>query len=346
MARQHRTLAVTLLVASGALLACAGASPARSEPSATLLAPAIPEAARAGQPRGLFFTAALELDLPGEVRLASTPDGSGELCTDDEVELRFQRSDSTAQVWQHRFATPDRQGIQCIPAQTIALAAGPGHYTLAISLTDRFADTFSSGSYYLLAEPVAEAPAMIDDGQPATSVGRQTSDEQPTSAPTITVSRATATTTTTESAIASLKPTATTPPARSATRLSPWLPALSGIGVGLALLALALVLRRRRRPAPRLRGIVDLVDRETGETRTLLLHHYPHGVGIVRRPLDLVPLGKVGGGPVALATIIPGATGPLLEYQDPAEGRQHAALNGGDRLLIQRTVEVFFRRVS
>lgn len=337
MASHALTLAVTMIVAGGALLARSGATPVQAEPTATLLAPAVPEAARASQPRGVFFTAALELDLSGQVRLSSTPDGSGELCTDDEVQLRFQREGSAAQVWQHRFATPDRRAIQCIPAQTIALAAGPGRYSLAISLTDRFADTFSSGRYYLLAEPPAEVQVMADE-RPATS------GQRPTIVPTIQVRQATPATPTVAPAAAPLRPNTAAPTGLAAPPLPPWLPIFFGIGGGLALLVLVIGLRRRRRRVPQLRGIIDLVDRETGETRTLLLHHYPHGVGIARRPLDLVPLGKVGSGPLAIATIIPSATGPLIACQDPSEGRQHTPLRGGDQLLIQRTVELHFRR--
>ncbi|NTV64623.1 MAG: hypothetical protein HGA65_13980 [Oscillochloris sp.] len=341
MARHHGTLAVALIVASGALLARAGAPPVRAEPVATLLAPAIPEAARAAQPRGVFFSATLEQDLSGQVRLASTPDGAGELCTDDEVAIRFTTTGGTAQVWQHRFTTPDHQGIQCIPAQEIALAGGPGRYTLAITLTDRFADTFSSGSYYLLADPVTGGVAA----QPTNDSRPTTTDQHPTMtpmaiSPTATRIPPTATPTRTNLAAAGSpsSPTPTTAPAR-------W-PMLLGIGGGgLALLALALMLLRRKRPAPRLRGIIDLADRETGETRTLLLHVYPHGVCIVRQPLDLVPLDKAGSGSPAVATIMPSAAGPVLAYQHPTEGAQRTPLRGGDQLLVQRALELRFRQI-
>jgi hypothetical protein len=329
-----------MIVLAGTLVALAGSTPMRAEPSATLLAPAIPEAVRASQPRGVFFTATLERDLPGQVRLAGTPDGAGELCTDDEVELRLQRDGGAAQVWQHRFTTPDHQGIQCIPAQELALAGGPGRYTLAITLTDRFADTFSSGSYYLLAEPVAAGVAAhaTGDNRPAAS------DNRPTTAPTVIPPTATRTaptaTPTRTSAAGAASPSSPTPPTVPAR----W-PTLLGIGGGgLALLALALVLRRRRQPAPRLRGIIDLADRENGETRTLLLHAYPHGVGIVRQPLDLVPLDKAGSGPPTVATIIPSAAGPVLAYQDPTEGAQRTPLRGGDQLRIQHIVDLHFRQ--
>ncbi|MBX0331576.1 hypothetical protein K2Z83_28395 [Oscillochloris sp. ZM17-4] len=333
MARYH------MIVLAGTLLALAGSTPMRAEPSATLLAPAIPEAARASQPRGVFFTATAERDLPGQVRLAGTPDGTGELCTDDEVDLRLQRDGGAAQVWRHSFATPDRRGIQCIPAQEIALDGGPGRYTVAITLTDRFADTFSSGSYYLLADPVVSAVEThaTADNRPATG------DNRPTTAPTAILPTATrtaptATATPTSSAAVPLSPA----PAPSASAVF-W-PLWAGAGgAGLLLLAVALLLGRRRRPAPRLRGIIDLADRETGETRTLLLHAYPHGVGIVRQPLDLVPLDKAGSGPPTVATIMPSAAGPVLAYQDPTEGAQHTPLRSGDQLRIQHTVELHFR---
>lgn len=327
-------LAAALLATGGGALSQA-APVARAESGATLLAPAIPEADRAGQARGVFFSASYALDLPGRVRLAGTPDGSGALCTDDEAIISFTPADGLGQEWRHLFSAPGRRGVQCLPAQAVDLAAGPGRYTVAITLTDRFPDTFSSSSYYLVADPTT------DDRQPTADPGLAVAAVSPTAAaPTVGPSPTPTAAPTSTPALAPAAALSAPPaPARSAD----WLPWIGGAGAALLLLALAVMLRPRQHRAPTLRGIVDLRDRETGETRTLLLHQYPRGVGIARRPLAATPIGDHATPP--LARILPDPAGPLLAFTDPEDGPQRTPLRGGDQLLVQQALELRVRKI-
>ncbi|WP_129628490.1 hypothetical protein [Candidatus Oscillochloris fontis] len=258
-----------------------------TQSNAILLAPAISEAEPALQARGIFYQQSHALDLPSRVRIASSPDGTGMLCTDDEVRLHFQPAQGALQMWQHLFADPEGHTIRCLPPQEIDLAAGAGRYTVTITLTDQFADTFSSSSYYLI--PLYPPPTP----SPTRSVA--SSQHSPTPTATILLPRSTPNQNT-ESGGSDLT--------RS---LWWWVPVAT-----LVFLILILRLRPQRITPPRFQGIIDLRDRETGEHRTILLHNYPAGVAITRQPLDCTPLRSPRSPPAASTCILPGPNGAVL----------------------------------
>ena len=318
-------------------------SPQTMVAQAILLSPAVAEAPGAARARGVFLTTNVKATMPATVVLASSPDGAGALCTDDQATLTFSKS-GRRQVWTHLFASADRRGITCLPPQTLQLAAGAGEYEIAVTLEDRFAPTYRSRSYYYL---VFAVDATVDEHAPPTRVAA-------TVAPTRVAATASQTVapspTAPVSAIPTTVPLATTAQRRDeeskgrAASLPPWgnatTPYFLVAVVALVALAAFALLRRRRPQTKRMGGIVDLFDRETGEGCTLLLHRFPTGVGIARFPLQATAL-LPDNAERLVAEIVPGARQPQLKEGGDDVG---AALTAGERLLVAGVVEVEYRQ--
>lgn len=300
------------------------------------LTPAIAATAPSPTARGVFFTQQVDATLPARVRLAGTPDGSGELCTDDEAELRFEHVAGEVQVWRHLFASADRRGITCLPPQDLVLTAGGGSYRITLTLSDRFPDRFSSTAYYLV---VAATPGTPPPPATYTPAALPTTTEAALPTPTVT-SLPVLTPTLIPTALPTEPLEPASPAGSSGRPMEPWLTA--GIGL-VALLGLAVPLAwfRARRHAPLPQGIIDLYDRSTGESRTLLLYRYPQGAGIVREPLDLVEPTGIQATPLALIT--PTRTGIVLEQRAADATTQRTPLHVGETLLVDQVVEVRLR---
>lgn len=342
---------------------------AQAAQPAVLLAPAIAEAEPASTARGVFFTAETQAVIAGgSVLLAGSSDGAAVLCTDDEAQIVFRAADGAEQVWKHRFASDDRQTIECLPPQALALSAGPGAYNVTVRLIDRQPPRLSSQAYYLVpvaaVAPVAvPAPAVPAPAASAPAVPAPAAPAQPRASTPIPTAQASAA----PAAIAQrldgeappgppLTPAGSTagmpaaPPSRPVTQgvalpeIQPALAILLGLlaaGLLAAGLAALRVGKGRPRPATTLAGIVDLADRESGEAHTLLLHRYPDGVDISRGPLSITPWAAGVRPPNSIAAILPTPGGPELHLADRAEP---VPLRDGERLLLERVIELRYRR--
>lgn len=343
---------MTLLMLTGCLaLAALSAPTASAVPTATLLVPAIGEAERAGVARGVFYSRTHELTVgAGELLLSSSPDGAGELCTDDQATLTFRRPDAPPQQWSRLFADPASGSVICAPPQRLRLAAGPGRYQVEVTLSDRFPFTYSSRPYFLIA-PAGEGEAadaalplaaVAQITPPATAVPIVTA-SPPRTYPTTTSPMAAPTGALAPSTVAAAGAPAAGPPRVAVAGW--WLPTLPAVvAVTLAAMAIA-VLRRRRRaaaPPPPLLGLVDLFDRRTGERRTALLQRFSAGAALLRDPLDLVAAESEAPGERLIALILPGAAGPQLRVGGPAP-RGPTPLREGETILIDRAVELRYR---
>lgn len=340
-----RALAAAALALSlGGLPPPGEAAPARQ---AIALAPAVGEAPPEGRARGVFYSATLSITVgAAEALLASSPDGLGELCTDDEATLVFRREGAPEQVWSRLFADRAAGAVRCAPPQHLLLAAGAGAYQVEVILADRFPFTHSSRPYFLI---VAAPATGIKGAATPPAPPAATTPPAPVAAPTSTRPSATATPGAGVAALTSAVPAAQPAPTPPLTG-GPEAPLVGGglptpallAALGAAALAMGLVaLLARRRPPPRahpLAGIVDLADRETGEARTELLGRFPGGAALVRGPLRLVTPGGPAEGR-AVASIVPGEGGPLLRV-GPAEP---TPLREGEALLIDRAVELRYR---
>jgi hypothetical protein len=289
-------------------------------PEAIELAPALPDAPRQPRARGVFFTRSQLLDLPGRpLHLASTPDGRGELCSDDQATISFQAGTRVVYRWSQRFTSADRQAITCIAPQPIALPAAAASYSVTIVLEDLYPDTYGSRAYYLVIDPPAPgAGGAADAPTPARPA-------VPTPTPTATSSA--------EPAVA-----ATLPPDAPAGPMRPE-PLIGLAAITLVLLAGAawLITRGRRgRAGLRWAGIIDLFDTTTREARTITLQGNAPALAITRHPLRAAPAdGRAN--PIALLRLT--AQGPVIEAgQTPIALRhdQRYQLAGGMVVLRYR----------
>lgn len=261
-----------LPLAVAALLALAGHQPA--PPAVWQLAPAIAPAPPARVARGGFLSRSQSLVLPGgTLWLASTPDGRGELCSDDRATVSVQDTQQIVWRWSHVFASADRQGITCVEPQAVPIPSA-GTYTVTITLEDLFSDTYSSRPYVLVFAGSGEsAPAATALPQPQAMPAPTHAAPVPTNAP--------------ATAIPSPAPPARATVSERKEQPQP----ISMIWLGGAALALVLVLLlarriRRRNAAPHAQAILDLFDQETREARTLAL---PAGTALIaRHPLRIV----------------------------------------------------------
>lgn len=300
------------------------------------LTPTVMQAAPATTARGPFLERSLAVALPaGPLRLAATADGRGEICVDDELRLVLADAGGVVATWEHVFATPDRRAIACLPPPLIADLLQAGTYTVTVTLSDRRAPTYSATPLLLVAgTPAAPAPAAA-----AAPLGSA----RPTAAPAIAAPPTVAVPSApTAAPRATLAPPPVTPAATAAMPdsaatlavLWPW--ALVG---GFLLLALVLV-PRRPRPHPVATGragTVQLVDRATGETRTVVLVGQREQL-VRRRPLRLA---ADGSGP-GVASLRLYAEGLLLRLPDGAVQtvghNAEVALDGGQLVLRFRTL--------
>ncbi|HWQ13971.1 MAG TPA: hypothetical protein VNL77_14320 [Roseiflexaceae bacterium] len=300
-------------------------------PVALLLAPALPEAPRAPQARGVFFVRSAVVSVAGPTLvLASTPDGLGELCTDDEARVIVRRGGQETVRWAHRFSSPDRRSIACLPPQTIDLPGAPGRFEIRIELEDRYPPTFSTRPYYVIGAQLTPQPTAISTAAPAGTPPPPAG--MPAGAP---PARTPPPTPSPRMATPVSSHLARTPPARTIAGATargavapsagaagqPWAPWLAG---AIALLTLALLLMRgsARRPAPRSGpgGIIFLYDRDTREARTIVLPREGAALAIQRQPLAAVP--TPGGGACLVGRIEIDAAGPRLygDERDPGGG--------------------------
>lgn len=309
-----------------------------------LLTEAVAEVPRTDRARGIFVRRTVQAILPvGRAWLASSPDGTGPLCTDDQAHLAFQLGDQEIMRWSHRFSSPNRRMVDCVPPQPLDIPVA-GDYDITVVLEDLYPDTSSSRPYYLIAA-VETAP----------DVANQAADTpHPTvAAPTLAPGSPSSRSTTIQGLPAGVttKPATTaTPPAPAATAVrvssgsapatsaAPSLPLAPVIAVvvgGLLLggVAAGLAWRRRRRSRsklPALEGIIYLVDQETHGAQTIFLQQIPHGGTICRRPLGVGALSPADTSGDRIARIEPGPSGPILiELRADAGSAEPVALEHG-----------------
>lgn len=279
---------------------------------ATALVTALPEATRTRSAQGVFYRHRLPITIPTTpVWLASSADGTGALCTDDQATLTFRATEPTRPPyqWQHHFATADGLRIQCLPPQDLSAHLAPGSYEVEIVLDDLHPPAYGTRAYYLVfpappAAPLSLTPTMLPDAGPspvatvaplrptATEALTPTRTVTPTLLPTPTVSLPTA------SPVSAVVPSAVPPRPPADETISyirgfffdadpsaVWWGGLALLGLsGLALLVGWHQRRMRPRP-PLLRGVVDLFDTDSHEARTVLLAVYGNGAVLTRDPL-------------------------------------------------------------
>lgn len=289
--RVCRWLGCSLLLV--ALLSQLGGASAQPAPAAVELAPAMPEAPRQNRAHGVFFARTQLVALPGGVlHLASTPDGRGDLCTDDQATIVVARGAHELWRWSHRFVSADRLAIECIGTQTIMLPPAAASYSATIVLEDVYPDTYGTRAYYLVPDPPAPTAEAAATPSPAPLVApTQPAPIQPTAPPLATLAT----------------PVPDTPlgprPAR-------W-PAI-GLAAGFLAGLIGLIWLLRRAPAvsrQRARAIIELFDQETREARTIAVTE--ETTLIARRPLRAAPATALAA-EATIASIQLSAVGALL----------------------------------
>jgi hypothetical protein len=316
----RRHLLVLLVLAFLVLLL---GSPVAAAAPAVRLVPALPDAPATMQARGEFYRHTLAVQVTANpLRLASSPDGQGALCTDDRATLTLVTADTATPLWSHTFAGADRQSIVCIPPQAVQVPTTPGIYELQMVLEDLFPPVYGTRPYYLVgAVALVSTPTPTTTGVPTATPRPQPTDDTaqgalPTGGPTAGPTPAPQPTVTAH-------PVAPPPDEPVGSRPLPgtdltWSPTI-GLGLGgivlLGGLGLVLLVRRRApRPAsPTLLGMLTLFDQETYETQTLLLTGETPVVTIRRHPLALVTTPTRD--PVAgtIAQIRATAQGPVVQ---------------------------------
>jgi hypothetical protein len=229
--------------------------------------------------------------------LASSPDGRGPLCTDDQATVTFVARNRPAQSWTHRFAGADRRAIECLPPQPLALP--PGAYEVGVTLEDVYPNTFGSRPYYLVfaargdVSPVTPAMASPTKGSPLPTPPERAAVPASTPvAPMATTARR------------EVLPTAAAIPVpldtqRGASSIGERHAILLPAGVAALLIAVLLLARRRTRAAAAgtspIAGVFYLFDQETREARTEMLRDDPRPLVVRRRPLRVAALGAEQG---------------------------------------------------
>jgi hypothetical protein len=257
--------------------------------ASVLLAPAVPYSeAAGGQARGTFYQAAIDVDVGAgwQALLASTSDGSGDLCVDDYFEIRAQPSGLLAN---HDFRDQAISRSEPIAPINLTYLLQPGPNRLEVTLIDLTGPAYSSSPLYLVFLDVPPTPTATPTARPT---------DTPTPAPTAT---ATATVTPRPTMTPTAIPPAAPPPADGITAWlsfpftpSPWLLLPLALAKGLLLLASILVWRRWRRPRPN--GELELYEGE----------RYVQTVDLGQLGRAAVTIGRQGD--VALA----GVTGPEI----------------------------------
>lgn len=295
------------------------------------LVPPIPEADHATTARGTFYRQHQHITIPArDIWLAASPDGREELCTDDRITLTFYPTVSAQGPfsWQHRFASADGTAIECLPPQHLSQYLAPGRYELDITLDDLVPPTYGTRAYYLVfphhATPSVEPrlPAAITPTQVLTPVTpAQVGHPFPpaTSPPPITPNEAAA------------EPPPFTDPPGPVHVAWPLLVALAMVGIASSGLLVGWYWWQQRTRTLPLHGILDLFDRDTHESRTILLVHYPSGVTITRHPLDVVPRTTIPVPGSVLAWIVPTPQGGLLQ-EVSSMGAETVRLHTGEQI--------------
>ncbi|MGH2544227.1 MAG: hypothetical protein ACRDIB_15630, partial [Ardenticatenaceae bacterium] len=97
----------------------AGAAPL-GEGEVVQLVAAIPEGTAQDKAVGIFGAGEVVLAYGGgPLWLASTPDGTGAIVTDDRVTIEVTRPDGTWASWVHTFASADGARVEAIPPQEL-----------------------------------------------------------------------------------------------------------------------------------------------------------------------------------------------------------------------------------
>lgn len=318
------------LLAGGLLASSVWAQPTTPLHGAVLLVDAYADAPPDARPRGVFVQQTLAITLnSAQVRLASTPDGMGAICTDDQATLTLTSATGATRLWMYQFASPDRRAIVCRPPQTLALPAGAGTYTATITLEDLYPDTYGTRAYYLVADRAGAANTAQERRPMASGLADPTPaithTPQPVASP-----RAILKATAVPSPVGSVVPAVV----QRSDRAGMGLPirdtrVLAAAGFILMLAILALIvwrsLRRRRLPLYQLRGVLYLFESVTREARTIALPIGMTEIAIYRQPLRAVPVRTSGGAGAAIARMQATARGPVL-YEGEALNTQPIAL--------------------
>lgn len=317
-----------------------------------LVAPAVAEAPVADSARGVFYARAMTLTIPlttTHIWLASSPDGQGAVCSDDQVTVSLiSLNGGYHQVyhWVHDFISADGQGIECLTPQETAIQLEPGQYRVEIVLEDLRPTTYGSRPYYLGVVPMEPPlPAATSTPTPPPPVH-----DQQAMLPTVASPVPVATPTTALSGDAPIieKPREGVWPDGAA---SPVLLAAAGGVAALTAVgtAMALVARRRRAPVPtQMTGMLDILDHDTLESCTALLSTYPQGVMITRHPLQVSAQRAIAAQGEVIATIVPGAQGPVCYGHSAGssngEGVALAQLGSKFHRLAGGTVALWYRK--
>lgn len=336
-----------------------GTAVIQAAPGSIELAPAIAEMPHADAARGTYYRRTLPVTIPaGTLWLAATPDGQGDLCTDDQARLVFLQDGQQVAAWSHQFAHTRQQGVTCLPAQDLTGLVPPGDYTVRVELDDLFPDTSGSQPYYLVHEAAPQGDRAARTPTPAETPTRATGvltgqaraggrdpmvtgsatqavpTPRPTPVPTVTP---------TPVAMAGL----TDLPAVSAAGWT-WMPpgwavlALLGGGLVLALLVILLVVRRPRGGASEVvtvGGIVYLYDQETRQAQTAVLTG--QAWQIYRHPVRLVPVGSAEAQGPALAQLY--ATSQGLVLHDAADDGESPLVPGSTVDIASGSVRVQYQ---
>lgn len=112
-------------------------------------------------PAGVFYEHEVTVMFDGgEVWLASTADGVGEVVTDDQVKLVVSHADGSEATWEHDFQSADRTRIVPLPATELSELFEVGQNRVKITLTDVRSFTYSSSAYYLVIEPDEQSGSL------------------------------------------------------------------------------------------------------------------------------------------------------------------------------------------
>lgn len=303
-----------------------------------VIVPQLPEAASRDHTDPVFFSNSVVITATASsVLLASSADGQGLLCTDDQATLQIQASTGETVTWSHSYASPNRQRIVCQEPQIIGLPHSAGSYTFTMTLEDIYAPKYGSASYILIFEQSAQTmPAPAQVAKPLPLVKPTT---HATAAPTPSVTQARPP----ELGRLSVQVATTQPKSASERLVIPHWRIASIALCGLAVLLVVLARGRRRTHTPHLYGIADITDQETGERRTFLLGMYAQGAAILRHPLDLIawPAHEAARAPVA--TIVPAKQGPVLMPYHAGNAEEAMQLRAGEYLSIDHRLKVRFR---
>jgi hypothetical protein len=324
-------LVAVLLVALAATSSVAQGQPGDD---VVLIVPALSPAPSSPQARGVFYRQTARVKLPGgTIELASSVDGQGALCTDDQATLIFAADGQEVGRWSHRFSTDDRRAIVCIPPQRQFQALAEGTYEITVELEDLYPDTYSSTAYYLI--------IGADDSDPPDAAETATPSPQPVipsaaagPAQIVAPTRGHPFPTATPAGVGIGRdpspaiPSTPVPAASDTQRVEGGVPRWSPLGLALiaitlllGVLALARIRRRRSTDhAPALDGVLYLFDRDTREAHTAMLPGDTRRIEVRWRPLKVVvpPAQEQHG--VVVARVWSTAAGPMFHDLTDADG--------------------------